>query len=135
MAKLYIVGLDATEGSFEDFQNTIESYKIWSEEENEYFFGELEDDYDLSFISLENFQSDSSIFDSFQDIEDLKDVQWSEKKAVVIIIYDVDGFENYDAIQRYLKNNFNYLEYPLSPSSESEEVYKFEQFVKTNCAV
>ena len=135
MAKLYVIGLDATEGHFEDFQNFIESYKIWSEEENEYFFGELEDDYDLSFISLENFQSDSDIFDSFQDIEALKDVQWSEKKAVVIVIFDVDGFENYDAIHRYLKNNFNYLEYPLSSFSESEEVYKFEQFVKTNCAV
>jgi hypothetical protein len=135
MAKLYVIGLDATEGHFEDFQNFIESYQNWCSENESSFFGQLDDDYDLSFISLENFQSDSSIFDSFQDLEDLKDVQWSEKKAVVIVIYDVDGFENYDAIQRYLKNNFNYLEYPLSSFSGSEEVYKFEQFVKTNCAV
>lgn len=134
MAKLYVIGLDATEGHFEDFQNTIESYQNWCSENESSFFGQLDDDYDLDFISLANFH-DSDIFDSFQDIEGLKDVAWTEKKAVVYVVYDVDGFENYDAIQRYLKNNFNYLEYPLSPSSESEEVVKFEQFVKINCAV
>ena len=134
MAKLYVIGLDATEGHFEDFQNFIEAYQNWCSENESSFFGQLDDDYDLDFISLANFH-DSDIFDSFQDLEDLKDVRWSEKKAVVIVIFDVDGFENYDAIQRYLKNNFNYLEYPLSSFSESEEVYKFEQFVKSNCAV
>jgi hypothetical protein len=134
MAKLYVIGLDATDGHFEDFQYTIETYQNWCSENDDSFFGQLDDDYDLDFISLANFH-DSDIFDSFQDIEALKDVRWSEKKAVVVVIFDVDGFENYDAIHRYLKNNFNYLEYPLSAFSESEEIYKFEQFVKTNCAV
>ncbi|MEY3255708.1 MAG: hypothetical protein RLZZ29_839 [Cyanobacteriota bacterium] len=134
MAKLYVIGLDATEGHFEDFQNFIESYQNWCFENESSFFGQLDDDYDLDFISLANFH-DSDIFDSFQDIEGLKDVAWSEKKAVVYVVYDVDGFENYDAIQNYLKSNFNYLEYPLSSFSGSEEVFKFEQFVKTNCTV
>jgi hypothetical protein len=135
MTKLFVIGLDSTNGHFVDFQNTVESYKTWCDENGKEFFGELETDFDLDFISLSDFGDSEFNFVCFNDLEALKNVEYSEKKLVVKVIYDIDSFENHDSILDYLKSQFNYLEYPLSSDSGSQETIKFEDFIKVNCTV
>lgn len=135
MTKLFVIGLDGKNGHFGDFQNTVDSYESWCNESGKIFFEDLQNDFDLDFINLSDFDDSEFNFVCFDDLEALKNVEYSEKKFVVIVIYDIDSFENNDSILNYLKSHFNYLEYPLSSDSGVHEIINFEDFIKNNCAV
>lgn len=141
MTKLFVIGLNSTNGHFEDFQNSVDSYKNWCDETGkDEFFGDLVEDFDLDFVSLnEVTDNENENFDCFDDLLELlkcnENCRLYKKKFVVTVIYDIDSFKNYDFIINYLKSDFNYLEYPLSSDSGILEMIKFEEFIKVNCTL
>jgi hypothetical protein len=133
VSKLFIIGL--VNNGYDDFENLIQDYVNWSDENGKETFETLTD-FDLDFLSLDNFWGDlkNNVVNCFEDIDGLKTNLYEGCLPQVYVICDIFSFDNSDVIVDKLRREFNYFEYKLS-NNPGEDVFNLEEFIKNNCTV